>query len=127
MSGRFLQKRQCQSCLDINNMFRLFGSTNQSLGLLPETATLMTISLGPGSGIGLSLISTFGPAATMASFILSLLEVEKSDPVDAVAALREAGDCRDRLQLVRISAGDRALRTNGIVKSFGEKSDVDMA
>lgn len=44
----------------------------------------MTTSLGPGSGMGLSLISTFGPAATMASFILSLGEVEKPDLMDVI-------------------------------------------
>lgn len=70
--------------------------THQSFGLLPETTTLITTSLGPGSGIGLSLISTFGPAATIASFILNVLEVEKlalADVAGTVCFSRKCNGC----------------------------------
>ena len=39
----------------------------------PETTTLMITSSGPGSGMGESLISTLGPAETMASFIVGMV------------------------------------------------------
>jgi hypothetical protein len=48
------------------------GETNQSLGLLPLTTTLITTCSGPGSGIELSTISTLGPLLTMASFIFDM-------------------------------------------------------
>lgn len=42
----------------------------QSLGLEPETTTLIATSLFFGRGMGESTISTLGPLLTIASFIL---------------------------------------------------------
>ena len=39
----------------------------------PETTTLIITSSGPGSGMGESLISTLGPAETMASFMVGMV------------------------------------------------------
>ena len=46
--------------------------TFQSLGFVPETITLMTTWDALGVGMGDSMISTRGPAWTMASFIVDV-------------------------------------------------------
>jgi len=43
----------------------------QSLGLEPETTTLIATSLLPGEGMGESMILTLGPLWTIASFMLA--------------------------------------------------------
>lgn len=43
---------------------------HQSLGLLPAYSILTTTCPGPAFGIGLSMMWTFGPRDTIASFIV---------------------------------------------------------
>ena len=51
----------------------------QSLGLEPETATLMTTSSGPGEGMGESTTLTVRSELTRASFILKIVLINQRD------------------------------------------------
>ena len=49
---------------------RFLGQSHQSTGFEPETTTLIRTSSGPGVGIGESMMLTFGPGPTSASFMM---------------------------------------------------------
>ena len=72
--------------------------TDQSFGFAAAITTLIRTWLGPGRGTGESTILTFGPAETIASFILkgeSVIEVNRT----RVAKIDQ--HCEKVLQLVR--------------------------
>jgi len=82
---------------------------------------LITTSLGPGSGIGLSLISTLGPAATIASFILYVVEVLKPDRLNAVVEFFRGRSDEYLEQKFRCTVCGRDLFAN---VARGEKVDM---
>jgi hypothetical protein len=51
-------------------IIKFASNAHQSLGLLAAKAILVTTCPGPALGIGLSMIFTFGPLDTIASFIV---------------------------------------------------------